>query len=313
MHVTLMHNPRAGEREHSREALEAAIRESGHTVTYQSTKEKGYKKALREPGDLVVVAGGDGTVEKMARKMVGRGVPMAILPLGTANNVASSLGVSGSPTALIRDWSDAEVHGVDVGTVRGPWGERHFVEGAGVGLFACSIAEADEREEELERLEPRPRLKEVHRLIGRMVRRAPSINCELEVDGRDLSGEYLLVQIMNTPWIGPSLLLGPRSDPTDGQFELVLSAASERESLHRHFERRLPGETDPLPVDVHHGSRIRIAWEGVDHHIDDEMWPEKKNGKARAQDLTGSSTMLQIELVPGALQYLVPRNGRGRR
>jgi len=45
---------------------------AGHKVNYQSSKEKKWKKALKNPGDIVAVAGGDGTVGKVARRLIGR-------------------------------------------------------------------------------------------------------------------------------------------------------------------------------------------------------------------------------------------------
>ena len=69
--------------------------------TYQSTKEKGLEHALEDPGDVVLVAGGDGTVRKAAEFLIGRGVPIALLPLGTANNVSRTLGLSDSVQEVI--------------------------------------------------------------------------------------------------------------------------------------------------------------------------------------------------------------------
>jgi len=68
-------------------------------------KEKKWKKALKKPGDIVAVAGGDGTVGKVARRLIGSPTPIAILPLGTANNIANTLDVTGkSLKELIRSW-----------------------------------------------------------------------------------------------------------------------------------------------------------------------------------------------------------------
>ena len=63
MRITLIHNPVSGRRRGtSARSLERLLEDAGHEVRYQSSKEKGFKRALKEPADLVVVAGGDGTV-----------------------------------------------------------------------------------------------------------------------------------------------------------------------------------------------------------------------------------------------------------
>ena len=73
MRVTLIHNPGAG-RQGAGEAaiLRRLLEESGCDVRYQSPSEPGWKRALAKPADLVVVAGGDGTVARVTRRMVGR-------------------------------------------------------------------------------------------------------------------------------------------------------------------------------------------------------------------------------------------------
>ncbi len=43
----------------------AALAEAGHHATYQSTKERGFKKALNQPTDLVLAAGGDGPLQRL--------------------------------------------------------------------------------------------------------------------------------------------------------------------------------------------------------------------------------------------------------
>lgn len=63
MRVTLIHNPGAGDhKQPSAGQIEALMKEAGYKILYQSTKEKGWHKALKKSADLVAVAGGDGTV-----------------------------------------------------------------------------------------------------------------------------------------------------------------------------------------------------------------------------------------------------------
>jgi len=124
MHVTLIHNPGAGdEQQPTAGQIEALMKEAGHKVRYQSTKENGWQKALKKSADLVAVAGGDGTVGKVARRLIGSGVPIAVLPLGTANNISKTLGIADLPiTQLIPGWESARRLKFDAGIATGPWG-----------------------------------------------------------------------------------------------------------------------------------------------------------------------------------------------
>src|SRR3981189_1826117 len=101
MRIILMHNPKAGRGKHTKKDLMAALANTGHHAIYQSTKKSGYKKALKKSTDLVLAAGGDGTVGKIGRELIDTGIPMSVLPLGTANNLARSLGFIASPEEII--------------------------------------------------------------------------------------------------------------------------------------------------------------------------------------------------------------------
>src|SRR5947207_7501500 len=105
--VTLIHNPTAGGGEHAAERLVAAIERAGYQVAYFSSKEVRIGRVLKRPCDIIAIAGGDGTIRKVAVRARPDGPPLTILPLGTANNIAKSLGVSGQPGRLAAGWKDA--------------------------------------------------------------------------------------------------------------------------------------------------------------------------------------------------------------
>ena len=147
MRVTLIHNPGAGRQDHDAKALLKLLRRAGHKPRYQSADEKGWDRVLDKRADLVAVAGGDGTVAGVTRRMVGRDVPVAILPSGTANNIARSLGLLKKPfEELVRGWPEARRVRLDVGIASGPWGQRYFVEGLGAGLFAGMLVRSEQNQ-----------------------------------------------------------------------------------------------------------------------------------------------------------------------
>src|SRR5439155_23290513 len=136
MRILLVHNPKAGNGEHEVEEWIEALERAGHEPIYQSSKKKGLNKAFGKKVDLVVAAGGDGLVGKVARRLIGRKIPLSVLPLGTANNLARMLGFHRSAKTLIAQLEHGEPDGFDVGVASGPWGNRYLFEGAGAGLFA---------------------------------------------------------------------------------------------------------------------------------------------------------------------------------
>ena len=61
MRILLIHNPKAGDRKHTKKQLMTSLTRCGHQAFYQSISERGWKRAFRKPVDLIIAAGGDGT------------------------------------------------------------------------------------------------------------------------------------------------------------------------------------------------------------------------------------------------------------
>ncbi|MFB8386741.1 diacylglycerol/lipid kinase family protein [Microbacterium sp. NPDC055910] len=104
------------------------------------------RQALEAGADVVLVAGGDGTVRAVSEAMAGSGVPLAIVPSGTGNLLARNLRLPlTEPAAMIRAAFDGDRHAIDVGWARlrradGERVEHAFVVMGGIGLDAAMIA-----------------------------------------------------------------------------------------------------------------------------------------------------------------------------
>jgi diacylglycerol kinase family enzyme len=138
MRIALIYNPTAGSGLEPDDLVEL-LREAGHDVEAISTKDD-WQRALPGRTDLLVAAGGDGTVRKVALEAADRGVPFAILPFGTANNIGKTLGLGGDVRSVIGDWDHGKPTAFDIGEVTSDAGTRRFVESVGGGLFAELIA-----------------------------------------------------------------------------------------------------------------------------------------------------------------------------
>lgn len=115
----VFHNPTAGANGSEKEAILSALKLAGIQAGYFSVKKPDWEKALGKSVDLIVAAGGDGTIGKIMRAMPDRSVPVAILPLGTANNVARSLGIAGTPQELVETWKIEHTFPLNLGAIKG--------------------------------------------------------------------------------------------------------------------------------------------------------------------------------------------------
>ncbi|MES2564144.1 MAG: diacylglycerol kinase family protein [Pseudomonadota bacterium] len=300
--ISLIHHPSAGDDDQpDAEALTRLLRHHSHTVRYQSADEDIWGAVLDEPADLVVVAGGDGTVGRVARKLIGRDLPLAPLPLGTANNISRTLGLTGrSIDEIVQGWRHAERITFDAGVAQGPWGSRYFIEGFGIGLFACTIPAA-ERSKTLQNLdEAQAKVAYAVGMLRERLHRCPSLHLQMKLDGRSLSDDYVLFEAMNMEFVGPNLHLAPDMRPNDGLLDVVLVTADERDALEEPLSKWQHGSLERPHLTSHRARAITLNWTGYEVHIDDEPWPGK------GDQALPQSAQIELEVLPNALEFLAP-------
>ena len=299
MRITLVYNPTAGDGVDPDE-LAALVEDVGHKVTIVSRKDD-WRPVVAKPTDLVVAVGGDGTIRRVAVELAGSDTPMAILPMGTANNVGKTLGLLGDARPVIASWEGKPAEPFDTGTVHAPWGEESFIEAVGGGASAGLIGSPDDPAASTVLLG-----RETDRILhhqGELLVKEPSRPWSVSVDGVAHDGDYVVVEVMNIRFIGPNLPLAPDADPHDGLFEVVLVGPDERRILERYLSDRLNMAAAELPrLPIVTGRNVTLqAPAGVRLHLDDAPWPEEA--------LRDSST-ISVSVRPGAL-HVLPGEGTG--
>jgi len=271
--VTVVHNPAAGDDTFGEREIRALLRAAGHTATFRSTRTKGWKAALDDPGDLVVVAGGDGTVAKVARHLAGRSVPMTLLPAGTANNTARTLGLEDDAETLVARWMKGCLTSMDLGIVTGSMGKRAFIEGVGLGVFPDLMAESARRIAKAHTPIDEQIPLNIELMIG-LLERAHPMQCEVTADGNDLSGAYLILEVLNIRSIGPRVVFSPNADPADGLLDIVAITEAERNVTIDFLRCCRDGKAGSLDVPRVRARRVQLTWEAKPLHIDDDCWPD---------------------------------------
>ncbi len=287
--VSLLYHEDAGEgvlANHLRHWLERAGHKLVHMVEDDADLER-----LVEDCDVVVAAGGDGTVWRGVRAVSGTRTPLAILPLGTANNIARSLGIEGSAPELISGWDSAVLRPLDMGVARGAWGESGFVEAVGSGLIPQGIAAMESRPEPKAAEDADTRLARAVRTYREVLLDLRPRSWRLIVDGQRLDGEFLLVEVLNISCVGPNLVLSPEAHPSDGVFDVVTAGEEHRQEIDDYLRNRTKGWGGRLALPRRRARRVEIdGWEEM--HLDDQVC----SGPAFSS--------VSIEIVPAALQFL---------
>jgi YegS/Rv2252/BmrU family lipid kinase len=156
----VIHNPVAGRRRRKRfQAVLDLLERDGDELSLRATEAPGDATRLARQidlgdvdlraGDLVVAAGGDGTINEVINGLVAEGrpapAPLAIVPLGTSNVLAAEIGLGRSPEAVARTIREGAVRSVSLGRITGanlPDG-RCFILMAGAGVDAHAVADVD--------------------------------------------------------------------------------------------------------------------------------------------------------------------------
>jgi diacylglycerol kinase (ATP) len=305
MKVTLIHNPGAGDdnTQPSADRIIQLIRKAGHKTKYFASKDKKWKKALKKPCDIIAVAGGDGTVGSVARRLVDSRIPIAVLPMGTANNIANTIGVTGRTFEdLIAGWNTAHCVNFDAGVAKGPWGIEYFIEGFGVGLFAETMFRIDNGQHPhvLRAEDPEEEISEALKALKKQLSSYPAKELTVRLDGQDLSGDYYMLEALNVRYLGPNLDLVPRAQTNDGLLDVVFVAKGEQAKLRRYISDHLQHKRSRVKLTVRQGRHLQVEWKSSQVHIDDMTWPEDKD----AQKVR--SMAIDIKTDPGALVFLKP-------
>jgi len=186
---------------------------------------------------LVIVAGGDGTIEAVARGLAHTQTVLGIIPFGTRNNIAASLNIPTDLTQAIQVLAEGDRSQFDLGKVK----DYYFMEVVGIGLEATLFPCGDDLKEGIKKDYPMA-LKNIflglktfsqfkrHRLV-------------LRFDGKDILRLHTLqVNICNSPRYGFEFTLAPEAKMNDGKLDVIYINKPSKWDHFLHFFTAMRGE-----------------------------------------------------------------------
>jgi diacylglycerol kinase (ATP) len=216
--------------------------------------------ALEEDIRMFVVCGGDGTIDVIAGALAGTNATLGIIPTGTQNNVALSLGIPADIPAAIAILRTGRRVKVDMGLVEFGEIKRSFLEVCSVGLLSALFPAADDIQH--------GNLRRVGDLLATLVT-SPPAEMHLILDGtRKINTVCHVVLVSNMPYIGPHFQVGTPASIDDGLLDVLLfvdlskmdllgyavqvarpSGGSEDERIQHYHVRRMVVDANPaMPV-----------------------------------------------------------------
>lgn len=292
--VTLFHNPQAGDQDHAKNELVSLIESHGYNCRYYSTNGEGFKRFDTDT-DLLVIAGGDGTVVRILKMLITRGImekyPVIIFPMGTANNIFKSLGISKSLSEQIGSWETAHVKPFDVLKTSGNVASMGF-KSVGLGSFTDLTSSSKGRDDKHEPQAEKRLARSLNQLCD-IVSKIPAKEILVEIDGIKYSGEFICVEIVNIGSIGPQIDFSSKIDSGDGKLNVVLVRAEQRPQLLTLIKSKMNGMNQDSAFDLITGSRVNIQCQDAMLHIDDQLI-----GTSHAFELS-------VQVQPGMFQFLI--------
>jgi diacylglycerol kinase (ATP) len=183
-----------------------------YTVRPDSHLEEVVHNAIKSGISLIVVAGGDGTIDSVMGAMVRSDATLGIIPIGTRNNVAFNLGIAGdiaNSVALLRHGHRLKI---DVGRVHSGHSRHWFLEAAGLGLLSDLYPLADDIQH--------GNLTMIGELLSTLVSATPS-RLRIVLDGhKHVATNAHMMLITNMPFLGPHFQISPNVSFRDGRLDV---------------------------------------------------------------------------------------------
>ena len=267
------------------DALAAALGERGLDVRLHELAESDdageLARAAADEGSDVVVAGGDGTVSRVAATLIHHpDATLGILAMGSFNNMARGFGIPVTLDEALDVIGDGTTGQMDAGWVVGEPG-RPFFEAAGVGLEAIGFLA-------VEVAERRGWWRAIRALVrGIRLRKTPM---RITLDGTPYRTGSPAVTVSNGPYHGAGFAVAPEADPTDGLFDVAVFAGMVRFEVISYFlavARRQP-RREPR-IKEYRAKRVTI--EGTRRAL-----------PAHADGISIGVTPVSLEVRPGALR-----------
>jgi len=289
-------NGKSADRPEIRQAV-AALREQGHRVSVRVTWEAGdaarfaaeaARSSQEEPIDVVIAGGGDGTLNEVASGLLEAGRPadetpaLAVLPLGTANDFATGLGLDPVDSVeCLRVAAEGSLGALDVGVVNG----RPFINMATGGFGATVTTETD------------PALK---RMVGGaaylftgLQRFSELAACEGQIEAENFSwsGPFLALAVGNGRQAGGGAVLCPGALIDDGLLDLTIIPSPVREDIGPLFSRLFERGLRALEEEV---VTLQGRWLRIETQAEIQMNLDGEPIRGRTMDIQVEQSRLRI-------------------
>jgi len=234
--------------------------------------------------DRVVAVGGDGTVQMAAKQLLGSGIPLGILPAGSANGMAKELEIPNTPTEALNIIVNGVVKAADVIRINDKEICLHLSD---IGLNAKLIKYFEEGNW-------RGKLGYA-RVLFKALRKKKTMKVIIDLNGKKVERDAFMVVLANASQYGTGAVINPNGNLYDGFFEVVIIRKVSLAQIIKMFIKFLP--LNPKKTEIISATSVVIDTYGKVHfQIDGEYLGKVKH--------------VEANIVPGQLKILVPEKNQ---
>lgn len=283
----LLFNPHAGrlsKEEVTADQLLEGLGDRGIDAYAKSELSREEIAAVTEASGRVIVAGGDGTIHALLKSSGGCGrLRLGIIPGGTANHFASSLGIPADVDTAMNTIALGHTKRIDLGKVNG----TVFSQAAGAGFHAKAFHLYGERKE-------KSKLDAATTALKLLADWEPQL-MRVVIDGEPYVEELTQVTAANTPDYGGIFTIAPDAQVDDGLLDVVILGKLTKPELIDYGYAAIHGAVGSFPKTyTTRAKRIEIA----------SVLPDPIEVHADAQPV--GYTPATIEVMPGCVEVIVP-------
>jgi YegS/Rv2252/BmrU family lipid kinase len=217
----LLYNPKAGNRQIVQylDGITKRVQRMGYELSLYRSEAKNtieeyiIENVAEENTDLLLISGGDGTINECINGMAKKGldIPLGILPLGTANDFANAVGIPMDIRGAMEVIETQEPVATDIGMVN----DYYFMNVCSMGLFTGVSHVID--------LDLKKKFGKLAYYVKGLeeLQNYHAMDLTIETDEEILKGKYLLVLIFNGKGAGGFMKLAKYAQIDDGMFDAI--------------------------------------------------------------------------------------------
>ena len=250
------------------------------------------RRAVKDGYKIIIAMGGDDTVEAIIRGIAGSKARLGIIPAGTANDLAKSLGIPEDPAQACALIASGQFRKLDLGQVKVRKGKKlSFFELVTIGIGAAIYPDALHAS--------KGRLSSVKDVIQTVLTHDASPRVTLVMDGESrVTVETMLAIVSNVPLIGPNMLVDPNASTDDGLFDVSVFPNYSKAELLTYFTKvAKEGHADDGRIQRYRAHKLKVKTSPKLEIMADGV-------------MLGKGTV-KIKVLPGVLRVIAPQVGAG--